>query len=173
MIEIYCGDGKGKTTAAVGISVRAAGHDIPVLFAQFMKGSSPGEITILKSLPQVQVFHAEVFYGFTKHMNQQQKEEMKQQYTGMIKLLEHKIMAAKGSLVLVVLDEIIHACNQNLLEEELLYQFLDRCPDAAEIVLTGREPSSALLERADYVSQIHKIKHPYDRGILARKGIEL
>ncbi len=173
MIHIYCGDGKGKTTAAAGLALRAVGNQIPVLFAAFMKDGSSGEMAVLESLPQVRILHAAVFYGFTKYMSPQQKEEMKQQYASMLSRVKTEICAVKDSSMLVVLDEVIHACNKELLSEEALCRVLDSCPANVEVVLTGRKPSPALLKRADYISEVRKIRHPYDRGIPARKGIEL
>lgn len=172
MLEIYCGNGKGKTTAAVGLSVRAAGHQIKVLFIQFMKNDTSGEITILKSLPTVRVLHSDIFYGFVKNMNLQQREEMKKQYTQLLKEAEKEVRTAGKKEMVIVLDEVIHACNYKLLDEQKLCRFLDQCPNNIEVVLTGREPSEQLQKRADYISNIRKEKHPYDKGILARKGIE-
>lgn len=172
MIQIYCGDGKGKTTAAVGLAVRAAGHRIPVLFAQFLKGDGSGETAILKELPQVTVMHPGVFHGFTKDMDQLQKEEIRLCYVDFFKQIEALIRNADGGRIVVILDEVLHACNHKLLSETKLCRLLDSCPAAAEIVLTGREPSEDLQSRADYISEIKKVRHPYDKGIGARKGIE-
>lgn len=173
MIQIYCGDGKGKTTAAVGLAVRAAGHQIPVFFAQFMKSDSSGEIYLLKNLPLIEVHHAKRFYGFTKNMNPEQKEDMKKQYQKILKQAWKAMEQAKGQQSVIILDEVLHACNHNLLNEEELCRMISECPPNTEIVLTGRNPSQVLLERADYISEIKKVKHPYDQGIPARKGIEL
>lgn len=172
MIELYCGDGKGKTTAALGLAIRFAGHGMPVIFAQFLKNDSSGEIRILKDLPQIQVMHAKTFYGFTMQMSREQRDEMRICYTEFLEQIQKKMWEKKDERVLVVLDEVIHACNHKLLSEQELCRFLDGCPETAEIVLTGRNPSEALTERADYISEIKKIRHPYDKGILAREGIE-
>lgn len=172
MIQIYCGDGKGKTTAAVGLAVRAAGHKIPVVFAQFLKADGSGETAILKELPQVTVMHPDVFHGFTKDMDRQQKEEVEACYADFFKQIKEHIQKADGSGIVVILDEVLHACNHKLLSETSLCGLLDSSPPSAEIVLTGREPSEALRSRADYISEIQKLRHPYDRGIGARKGIE-
>lgn len=173
MIEIYCGDGKGKTTAAVGLAVRAAGRGIPVVFIQFLKSDASGEIHVLRNLPRVAVYHAKAFYGFTKDMNEQQKAELRLHYEVLLQKAEEEIKAAAGHQLVLVLDEAIHACNKGLLEEERLVRLLEGCPENVEVVLTGREPSKALTDRADYISRIEKVRHPYDKGIPARKGIEL
>lgn len=177
MIQIYCGDGKGKTTASVGLAVRAAGHGIPVIFAQFLKDGSSGEIAALRAMPQVQVRHATPFYGFVKNMSEKQREETKVCYKNLMEEIEQEIFRLDGAMVVVILDEVLHACNFGLLEEEYLCGFFTNCQNnfagELEFVLTGRNPSGRLLELADYVSEIQKRKHPFDKGIGARKGIEL
>lgn len=177
MIQIYCGDGKGKTTASVGLAVRAAGHDIPVIFAQFLKDDSSGEVAVLRALPKVQIRHAVAFYGFVKNMSEKQREETKVCYKKLMEEIKQEIFRLDSSIAVVILDEVLHACNYDLLEEEYLCGFLIECrknfAGELEIVLTGRNPSGRLLELADYVSEIQKRKHPFDKGIGARKGIEL
>lgn len=200
MIELYCGDGKGKTTAAAGMAVRAAGNGIPVVFFQFMKDGSSGEMKILKQLPEVTVYYPETFYGFSNAMNGQQKEEMKIQYAKFLEMAacliekQHSVQRQEnirkiqnGEWVeqvrrqpghmaevrsMIILDEIIHACNKELVSEENLLKLLEECPDNTEIILTGRNPSERLWEKADYISEIENQRHPFDRGIKARKGIE-
>lgn len=193
MIEIYCGDGKGKTTAAVGLAVRAAGHGIPVFFLQFMKDGGSGELVVLRDLPGVRVRYAQRFFGFFRSMSDEQRTEMKKQYQEMFDQAvsevhqeisvhdggaeppEQKVGSkAKAEISCVlVLDEVLHACNKGLLEESDLLAFLDHCPQQVEVVLTGREPSDELKKRADYISEIRKERHPYDRGVMAREGIEI
>lgn len=177
MIEIYCGDGKGKTTASVGLAVRAAGHGMPVIFAQFLKDDGSGEIAILRALPQVQVMHGTLFYGFVKNLSKEQREELGASYRRLMEEIRQEILRLNSSMAVVILDEVIHACNFQLLDEDFLCGFIEDCrkvfPGELEFVLTGRNPSQRLLELADYVSEIQKKKHPFDRGIKARKGIEL
>lgn len=185
MIEIYCGDGKGKTTAAVGLALRAAGNEIPVLFIQFMKDGSSGEIRMLETFSNITICYPKPFYGFASTMNEQQKEEMRAQYQGFLEMAAQVLEKQKNVQVktdmptgmelrlVIVLDEVIHACNKNLLEEKELLKLLEECPDHIELVLTGRNPSKRLLEKADYISEIEKLRHPFDKGVPARKGIEL
>lgn len=179
MIEIYCGDGKGKTTAAVGLALRAAGNEIPVLFFQFMKDGSSGEMGMLKKLEGVSVYYPQTFYGFADTMNEQQKEEMRGQYQALLAMAKVKVQQTVqgGSRqiqtdLLVILDEVIHACNKNLLDEKELLKLIEECPANIELVLTGRNPSSELLRTADYITEMKKRRHPFDKGIPARKGIE-
>lgn len=169
LIHIYCGDGKGKTTAAVGLSVRAAGAGKRVLFAQFFKNGSSSEIRVLEQLPKVETDICRTHYGFYKRMNAEERGRAQRDYTA---LLEDALEKARDGVDLLVLDEVVSACNHQMVPEERLAAFLKQKPEELEVVLTGRGPSGALLELADYVTEMRKEKHPYDRGIQARRGIE-
>lgn len=162
MIHVIEGDGNGKTTASVGLAVRATGHGWKVLFVQFLKDDSSGEIESLKKLG-VEVLHAVVNYGFSFQMDESQLKETAKQYMGLINSV------IKTDAQLIILDEIIYALNAGLVKMDKLEKILDK---ESEIVLTGRNAPAWIKERADYVSNIQKIKHPYDRGVVAREGIE-
>ena len=136
LIHLYCGDGKGKMTAAVGLSVRAAGAGKRVLFAQFLKDGSSSELNILRTLPNVEVACCEQNFGFFKAMDGQTKAAARLAYSA------------------------------------LLEDVMRKRPKALEVVLTGRDPSQHLLDAADYVTEMRKRKHPFDRGIAARRGVE-
>ena len=163
MIQVYVGDGKGKTTASIGLSIRAAGHGFNVLFMQFLKDDSSGEVSVLRSIPGIEVIHCSVNYGFTFQMTEDQKKETAKEYDKMLD------KAIGTDAFLVVLDEAIHALNAGMISREKLERLLDK---NCEIVLTGRNAPEWLINRADYVSNIQKIKHPYDKGVQARVGIE-
>ena len=132
LIHIYTGDGKGKTTAALGLILRASGRGLKVVLGQFLKGRETGELHTLSLLPGVTVFRGQPLTKFS----------------------------------------VIGACGTHLLDESLLIDFLKHKPEHLEVVMTGRNPSPELLELADYVSEICKRKHPFDKGIPAREGIE-
>ena len=168
LIHIYCGDGKGKTTAAIGLAIRAAGAGKRVVFAQFFKDGSSSEINILKSVGSIQIVHCNTVRGFWRRMDDVQKAKASKDYT---RFLSEIIMLAKDA-DLLVLDEIISACNHGTVTEAAVLDFLRDKPNNLEVALTGRDPSETLLEFADYVSEIKKVKHPYDCGIAAREGIE-
>lgn len=168
LIHIYCGDGKGKTTAAIGLAIRAAGAGKRVVFAQFFKDGSSSEISVLKAVGNIQAVHCNTVRGFWKRMDDVQKAKASKDYTS---FLAEIIVLAKDA-DLLVLDEIISACNHGTVTEAAVLDFLRDKPNGLEVVLTGRNPSKALLELADYVSEIRKVKHPYDCGIAAREGIE-
>ena len=162
MIHLIEGDGKGKTSAAVGMCVRAAGHDWNVLFIQFLKDDSSGEIKPLQRLG-VKTLHSPVNYGFLFQMNEEQKQETAYEYRKMIK------EATSSDAQLIVLDEVVHAVNFGLLTKDEIEQLLNK---DTEIVLTGRDAPKWLKDLSDYVSDINKVKHPYNQGIQARVGSE-
>lgn len=168
LIHLYCGDGKGKTTAALGLALRAAGAGKQVVFTQFFKDGSSSEIGPLAALPGVRVFHADTVRGFYRNMTPTQREQAGKDYTALFRLVTQAAQEAD----LLILDEIVSACNRGVVPEKLVTDFLREKPARLEVVLTGRNPSAALLELADYITEMRKLRHPFDRGIGARKGIE-
>ena len=169
LIHLYCGDGKGKTTAAAGLALRAAGAGRRVLFVQFFKNGDSSELVPLRALANVAVSVSDRRHGFFKHMDTAEQEAAASDYSA---LLTDALRAAREGVELLVLDEAVSACNHGMISETQLLRFLREKPEGLEVVLTGRNPSPALLSAADYVTEMKKIKHPYDRGIPARKGIE-
>lgn len=168
LIHLYCGDGKGKTTAALGLALRAAGAGKRVVFTQFFKDGSSSEIEPLAALPGVRVFHADTVRGFYRNMTPTQREQAGKDYTALFR----QVTQAAQEADLLILDEIVSACNRGVVPEKLVTVFLREKPARLEVVLTGRNPSAALLELADYITEMRKLRHPFDRGIGARKGIE-
>ena len=168
LIHIYCGDGKGKTTAAVGLAVRAAGAGKHVVFTQFFKDGSSSEIKVLQGVENIQILHCNTVRGFWKRMTDTEKARAHADYTQLLSEVIRLAMDAD----LLVLDEIISACNHGAVAEVAVADFLRSKPENLEVVLTGRNPSERLLSHVDYVTEMKKIKHPYDRGIPARKGVE-
>lgn len=179
LIHIYYGDGKGKTTASIGLLVRAVGNHIPVVFAQFMKNDTSSEISMIRNMPDTVVIHAKKHFGFYNRMTEEEKEEAKREYTSTFieaanRAKEEALQRQdkKDGLILLILDEILSAYNYEFIKKDMLLDLLKNKPDNLEIVLTGRNPKEELIELADYVSEIQKVKHPFDNGIGARKGIE-
>lgn len=168
LIHIYCGDGKGKTTAATGLALRAASAGLNVVFTQFFKPGNSSEIKGLRQFPNIRLMHCSKAYGLWKRMDEETRRQAKVDYSA---LFEAVAAAAENADVLV-LDEVISACNHDAVPQQRLRAFLQNKPKTLEVVLTGRQPSDELLELADYVTQMQKIKHPYDRGVPVRKGIE-
>ena len=168
LIHIYCGDGKGKTTAAVGLAIRAAGAGKKVLFSQFLKDGTSSEITVLRAIDGITVRHCDTVRGWVRGMTDSQRGQAAYDYS---EFLQELFLASAG-YDLLVLDEVITACQYRLVPVEALVELLKGKLDELEVVLTGREPSSDLTALADYVTVMKKRKHPYNRGVSARKGIE-
>lgn len=170
LIHIYCGDGKGKTTAAVGLAVRCAGRGNKVLLVQFLKSRDSGELYSLAKLPDIEVMRGKESKKFTFQMNEEEKHVLLIEHNKMFEQVLAKIK--NGSYSLLILDEVIGALNAKVFEMPKLIEFLRHKPENLEVVLTGRNPAPELVEIADYVSEMRKVKHPMDKGIMAREGIE-
>lgn len=169
-IHLYCGDGKGKTTAAMGLAVRAAGSGCRVLVLQFLKDGKSSELRVLRNVPGIHVLDGQPVKKFTFQMNSDEKQACKLQHTAALQ--EAIAVAERESTDLLILDECLGAIGSGTLDESVVLDFLRHKPAHLEVVLTGRDPSDALIELADYVSEIRKIKHPFDQGLAARMGIE-
>lgn len=171
MIHLYCGDGKGKTTAAMGLALRMAGRGERVLIAQFCKGADSGERYALGLLPQVLLLPVPDRVKFTFAMSEEEKAAERARYGGLLGQI--RACLSRERFGLLVLDEACAALNAGLLALEDVLSLLDLCRErGTEAVLTGRGPCQALVERADYISCVSKQRHPYDSGTAARRGIE-
>lgn len=169
-IHIYCGDGKGKTTASVGLAVRAAGRGKNVLVSRFLKTEDSGEVAVLRTIPGITVLPCERTFGFTFQMTPEQKREAAGYYKNQLEQTWKQ--AISGGYDVLILDEIMAVCNTGLVDETRLLFLLDHKPEHLEVIMTGRNPSEECKARADYISEIKKEKHPFDFGVSAREGIE-
>ncbi|MEG2119506.1 MAG: cob(I)yrinic acid a,c-diamide adenosyltransferase [Pseudoflavonifractor sp.] len=167
-MHIYCGDGKGKTTCAFGLALRACGRGKKVLVAQFLKSSDSGERDGLALLPGATLLPVPEQIKFTFAMDE---AERRAAAADCVALLD-RVAALAGGYDLILLDECCGAVNTGLLPVDRLTEFLDSRPAGAEVILTGRDPVPELVVRADYITEMKKIRHPYDKGVPARKGIE-
>lgn len=171
LVIVYTGDGKGKTTAALGMAFRAVGRGWKVLMIQFGKGSwHYGELDVVKRLaPDFEIIP--MGKGFYKILDDHYTEE------------EHRAAAQRalefsrermysGQHDLLILDEVNGAVAAGLLSKEDVLQFIAERPDDLTLVLTGRNATPEIIERADLVTEMREIKHPYQKGILAQKGID-
>ena len=170
LIHLYYGDGKGKTTAALGLTIRAAGSGLRIIFVQFLKSHGTGELSIIENIPNITVLRGKEGTQFSFSMSEEQKEKTKLVHNENLKKAME--LAALGNCDMIVLDEAIGAYGRDLIDKQLLETFVQNKPDQLELVLTGRNPASWMINCADYASEIKKIKHPYDNGIPARNGIE-
>lgn len=168
-IQIYTGNGKGKTTAALGLALRAAGHGFHSYIGQFLKGQSYGELSSLKKLwPLIKIdqFGRKGFIHVTKNPD---AEDIKRARRGLKKCLQAMLSA---QFKIIILDEINVAVYFNLLSEEEVLKFMAKKPEGVELILTGRYAPPSFIEKADLVTEMKEIKHYYQQGVKARLGIE-
>ncbi|HUT15448.1 MAG TPA: cob(I)yrinic acid a,c-diamide adenosyltransferase [Anaerolineae bacterium] len=168
LIQIYTGDGKGKTTAALGLALRAAGHDMQVYIVQFMKGwPHYGERAALRDQPHITL----VQFGRPDFVDRENPDPQDVRLAQ--DALGHALdVIASGEYDVVVLDEINVALDFQLVSLEQVLGLLDAKPRHVELVLTGRSAHPQVVQRADLVTEMREIKHPYAAGIQGRKGIE-
>lgn len=169
LIHIYTGEGKGKTTAATGLAVRAAGRGKRVLFMQFLKDNSSGELVSLRRLG-VSVRGLSKPYGFVSAMSAEEKCQVLAEHNALLQQAIDENCA--GSWEVVILDEIMAAYQLQMVNPELIEQFLSAKPEDLELVLTGRDAPQSWIALADYVTEMVMYKHPFQQGITAREGIE-
>jgi cob(I)alamin adenosyltransferase len=169
LLHLYVGDGKGKTTAAVGLAVRARGAGMRVLIAQFLKGRPTAELEPLSRLGVV-VRRTKELTKFTFQMDQNELLQARQSCEAL--LGEVKQGLADNLYDLVVLDEAVDAVNAGLLDLEQLLDAANCRGANTEMVMTGRNPKPELESAADYITAMTAVKHPYKRGVSSRYGIE-
>lgn len=168
-ILIFTGDGKGKTTAALGMALRAVGHKLPTLIVQFIKADdSTGELAALKTMTGVDI--RQVGLGFVPHASSPEFAAHRQ---AAVRGLEEATQdMASGKYRLVVLDEICGAVARGLVTEESVLVAVKQTPPESIVVLTGRHAGSALIELADTVTEMRCVKHGYKHGRKAQEGVE-
>jgi cob(I)alamin adenosyltransferase len=173
LVQIYTGDGKGKTTAALGLALRAAGQGNKVLIYQFLKPPclNTGERVALSSLPSIKIESLDIQWDMEKSFKDPKAISAAQ--TAIHEKLERlSKAAAKHEFDILILDEIVYCVSKGLAKLEDVKKVIDGRDKHVEIILTGRGATPELIAMADLVTEMKKIKHPFDKGIVARKGIE-
>ena len=170
LVHIYCGDGKGKTTAAVGLAVRAAGCGKKVLFVRFMKNERSGELKGMADIPEIDFLYPERYFGFYSQLSSEEQASCKEVYHRLWEAAVRECEEDKYDLL--ILDEFMSAYQCEVIDRQKAVHFLTEKPDKLEVILTGRNPAPEVEALADYISEICKVRHPYDRGIMAKEGIE-
>lgn len=168
LVQIYTGNGKGKTTAAFGQAVRAYGAGLSVSIVQFLKDGSSSEVQALqKAMPEIQVY----CYGRTGFIVPPRisSEDIEKALTALGKCQE---IIEQDCPDLMILDEICTAVSLGVLSEKQVLRLLEMRPENAEFVLTGRNASPGIIEASDLVTEMREIKHPFSSGQSARRGIE-
>lgn len=170
LIHIYTGDGKGKTTAATGLALRCAGAGGRVLITRFLKTNNSAELNILGSIAEIKIMENPKVFHMINLKDGKLPEGSGEYYEAMFR--DTVAEAAGGDYDLLVMDELMATVRLGFVSVQEVLSFLKNKPEKLEVVMTGRNPAPELVEAADYVSEIKKIKHPFDRGVKARKGIE-
>jgi cob(I)alamin adenosyltransferase len=168
-IQVYTGNGKGKTTAAIGQAVRAAGFDLRTYFMQFMKEYPYNEIKSLKLLEdyiEIEQFGTDEFVYKKVPPSEEHKLQIK---SGLDSAL---IKMKSGEFDLIVLDEILVSIYFKLVSEHYVLKFIDEKPEFVELILTGRYCPESIIKKADLVTEMKEIKHYYQKGVLSRGGID-
>lgn len=166
LVQIYTGNGKGKSTAAFGLAVRAAGAGLRVLIHQFIKGKSYCEIGVLRAIPNVTVKQC------GRGCFIRRKPSLCDVECARAGLADVRADISSGRFDLVVLEEINVALHLKLIELEDVIDLINSRPKKVELVLTGRNCPRALYRLADYITDMREVKHPYRKGITSRRGIE-
>jgi len=167
LIQVYFGNGKGKTTAALGLALRAAGRGKEVLIVQFMKKWDYGELHSIQLIPQITI----KTFGTKDFVHKGKAKEI--DYQEAKKAFTEGVQAAKsGQYDIIIFDELNVAIYFELLELQQVLDFLEEKPEKVEIIITGRNAPKEIIDKADLVTEMCEIKHPYQKGIQARIGIE-
>lgn len=169
LTHIYCGDGKGKTTAALGLGLRAAGAGYTVIAAQFLKSSDTAELSMLEQLG-ITVLRVREPFGFTWELSSGELERLTLRHNEVFRQAVER--CGDGEKTLLILDELAAALNTGTIDKGMVSWALQHKPEALELVVTGREPPQWLTDMADYITEMRNIRHPMEKGVDARRGIE-
>ncbi|MBR3927459.1 MAG: cob(I)yrinic acid a,c-diamide adenosyltransferase [Clostridia bacterium] len=169
-LHLYTGDGKGKTTAAFGLALRSLGHGRRVMIAQFLKSGRSGELDGARTFENAYVLKVPATEKFTYQMTKEELEAEKARQKAEVYFLMDKIDELKPETI--ILDELAVCAGIGLISEEDMWKLIDKALSFGETVVTGRYAPESLLNKADYVSEIVKRRHPFDKGVEARKGVE-
>ena len=167
-VQVYTGDGKGKTTAALGLAIRATGAGMRVFLARFLKTGNSSELAALDRFADLVTVRSYGRAGFIR--GEPAPEDIERARNG---FTEVRAAVASGAYPLVILDEVNVAVHLGLVAAEEVLDLMDKRPGHVELVLTGRQADPRIVERADLVTEMREVKHPYHAGVPARKGIDV
>jgi cob(I)alamin adenosyltransferase len=169
LVQVFTGDGKGKTTAALGTVLRAAGHGLNIYVVFFIKGSyARGEFSALARLPHVKF----ASFGLRQFIDKRKGIDPEEKRQAEVALAAAREAITSGDYDLVVLDEINVALDFQLIEIDDVIDIIKNKPSHVELILTGRHADARLIDVADLVTEMVNVKHPFEKGVKARQGIE-
>lgn len=166
LVHIYTGEGKGKTSSGMGLIVRGIGRGLKVKIIQLFKRDT-GEQFFFEKL-NVDYIQFKPLHPYFKNYNLNDLENLKKEFSKFWK----ESISDLENYDMVLIDEVGPGLNWKIIPHEFIFELIKNKPKNTELILTGRDFPNSILEKADYVSKIEKVKHPYDKGILARKGVE-
>ena len=169
MIQIYFGDGKGKTTASIGAAIRCAGCGNSVLFVQFLKNNDSSEFNTLEKINGIDALCSSEHYALFDNLNKDRTTILSKAYK---ELLFVDVKSKADSYQMIVLDEILDAVDYGYIEEDELLGLLSKLKERSEVILTGHILTEKIADISDYISEVKAVKHPYANGVLPREGIE-
>lgn len=171
LIQVYTGNGKGKTTAAVGLGIRALGNGLKVIMIQFLKSGNTGELNIINTLgDNFKVYRFEKEKDFTWNLTEEEKKELEREINEGFDFAKEVIKERKCDLL--ILDEIMAAINLGYIKEADVIRLIESKDEHMEIVLTGRNVPKGIAEKSNLITEMRDVKHYFNDGIGARKGIE-
>lgn len=171
LVQVYTGEGKGKTTAAIGQGIRAYGNGLKVYMLQFLKGGKTGELNTIAELgDNFKIFRFEKPKDFTWNLTDEEKEELRLEIREGYNFILDVIKENKCDLLII--DEIMAVLSNNFLSVEEVIHIIDNKPETMELILTGRNVPKEIIEKSNLVTEMKCIKHYFSEGVPAREGIE-
>lgn len=169
-VQVYTGNGKGKTTAAMGLAFRAAGDGMEVKAVQFLKSWKTGELESAKRFDNLEILRFEKVKGFTWELNEEELAQLKAEVRVGFDFVKG-LVETRGCDILI-LDEVMASISGGFIGEDEIVELIEKKPKDMELILTGRNVPEKIMEKADLITEMREIKHYYKKGVPAREGIE-
>ncbi len=169
MIQTYFGNGKGKTTSAIGSAIRCVGCKNKVLFVQFLKNNESAEFKILECVDGIDVVFSKEHYSLYDNLDKEKTTAFSKAYR---KLVFEDVAEISKKYQMIIFDEILDVVDFGYINENELVKYISSLGSRSEVIMTGHKISEKIIEISDYVSEIKEIKHPFNKGVTSRKGIE-
>lgn len=171
LVQVYTGNGKGKTTASIGLGIRAYGNGLKVIMIQFLKGGITGELDVLNNLGEnFKVYRFEKEKDFTWNLNEEQKEELMKEIEEGFNFA--KKVVKENMCDMLILDEVMASVNGGYIKEEDVVKLIESKSEGMELILTGRNVPKSIADKSNLITEMKDIKHYFNEGVPARKGIE-